>query len=261
MPKSAFAANAQAKVCAAAVAKLLAGEKPDEPKLINTCYSLVAPDYGISVAGVIGRSTASSSTSRAPAASARSTRRARCARRKRNSPMAGSRRSPPKCSAERLRALASCCDSDWRASSVAARRAHAQEPLRPYTIVGDAIPASLTGAPGDAARGRAIVGQPAGRAVPAVPYRAVSRRRGSRARWRRTSPAPARAGRRDSCGCGSSMPAGSTRTPSCRPIIGSMADAGGAGISRQADPDGRADRGCGCISGDVDEIRSSANER
>jgi sulfide dehydrogenase [flavocytochrome c] flavoprotein chain len=51
MPKSAFSANAQAKVCAAAVAKLLAGGKPDEPKLINTCYSLVAPDYGISVAG------------------------------------------------------------------------------------------------------------------------------------------------------------------------------------------------------------------
>jgi hypothetical protein len=52
MPKSAFAANSQAKVCAAAVVKLLAGEKPDEPRLINTCYSLVAPDYGISVAGV-----------------------------------------------------------------------------------------------------------------------------------------------------------------------------------------------------------------
>jgi sulfide dehydrogenase [flavocytochrome c] flavoprotein chain len=52
MPKSAFSANAQAKVCAAAVAKLVAGGKPDEPKLINTCYSLVAPDYGISVAGV-----------------------------------------------------------------------------------------------------------------------------------------------------------------------------------------------------------------
>ena len=52
MPKSAFTANAQAKVCAAALAKLLAGSKPDEPMLINTCYSLVAPDYGIHVAGV-----------------------------------------------------------------------------------------------------------------------------------------------------------------------------------------------------------------
>jgi NADPH-dependent 2,4-dienoyl-CoA reductase/sulfur reductase-like enzyme len=52
MPKSAFSANAQAKVCAAAVARLVRGEKPEEARLINTCYSLVAPDYGISVAGV-----------------------------------------------------------------------------------------------------------------------------------------------------------------------------------------------------------------
>ncbi len=52
MPKSAFAANAQAKVCGAAIAMLLRGETPSEPVLVNTCYSLVAPDYGISVAGV-----------------------------------------------------------------------------------------------------------------------------------------------------------------------------------------------------------------
>ena len=52
MPKSAFAANSQAKTCAAAVATLLNGATPASPKLINTCYSLVAPDYGISVAGV-----------------------------------------------------------------------------------------------------------------------------------------------------------------------------------------------------------------
>jgi sulfide dehydrogenase [flavocytochrome c] flavoprotein subunit len=52
MPKSAFAANAQAKVCAAAIVELLAGRKPIDPILINTCYSLVAADYGISVAGV-----------------------------------------------------------------------------------------------------------------------------------------------------------------------------------------------------------------
>ncbi|MBX9943677.1 MAG: NAD(P)/FAD-dependent oxidoreductase [Reyranella sp.] len=52
IPKSAFAANAQAKVCAAAIVDLLAGRKPQDPILINTCYSLVAADYGISVAGV-----------------------------------------------------------------------------------------------------------------------------------------------------------------------------------------------------------------
>ncbi len=47
-----FSANAQAKACAAAVVTLLAGDTPTPPKLINTCYSLAAPDYGISVAGV-----------------------------------------------------------------------------------------------------------------------------------------------------------------------------------------------------------------
>jgi hypothetical protein len=52
MPKSAFAANSQAKTCAAAVARLVTGGAPSVPKLINTCYSLVAPDYGISIAGV-----------------------------------------------------------------------------------------------------------------------------------------------------------------------------------------------------------------
>ena len=52
VPKSAFAANAQAKACATAIIAMLAGRNPAEPRLINTCYSLVAPDYGISVAGV-----------------------------------------------------------------------------------------------------------------------------------------------------------------------------------------------------------------
>ncbi len=52
MPKSAFTANAQAKVCASAIVQLLRGEAPPTPKLINTCYSMVAPDYAISIAGV-----------------------------------------------------------------------------------------------------------------------------------------------------------------------------------------------------------------
>ncbi len=54
MPKSGFAANTQAKVCAAALAAMLKGEDPGTPKFVNTCYSLVAPDYGISVAMVYG---------------------------------------------------------------------------------------------------------------------------------------------------------------------------------------------------------------
>jgi sulfide dehydrogenase [flavocytochrome c] flavoprotein chain len=52
MPKSAFSANAQAKWCATVIAALARSEKLPEPRLINTCYSLVAPDYGITVAGV-----------------------------------------------------------------------------------------------------------------------------------------------------------------------------------------------------------------
>ena len=52
MPKSAFSANNQAKVCAAAIVALLRGEQVPAPVLMNTCYSLVAPDYGISIAGV-----------------------------------------------------------------------------------------------------------------------------------------------------------------------------------------------------------------
>jgi sulfide dehydrogenase [flavocytochrome c] flavoprotein chain len=52
MPKAGFAANAQAKVCAAAIVRLMGGQKPDEPRLINTCYTTVAPGYGITVAAV-----------------------------------------------------------------------------------------------------------------------------------------------------------------------------------------------------------------
>ena len=52
MPKSAFAANVQAKGCASAVTALLAGATPASPKLINSCYTLMAPDYGISIAGI-----------------------------------------------------------------------------------------------------------------------------------------------------------------------------------------------------------------
>jgi sulfide dehydrogenase [flavocytochrome c] flavoprotein chain len=54
MPKSGFAASTQAKVCAAAVTQMLKGQTPGTPKFVNTCYSLVAPDYGISVAMVYG---------------------------------------------------------------------------------------------------------------------------------------------------------------------------------------------------------------
>ena len=52
MPKSGFAANSQAKVCAAAIVASIHDITMPEPSYVNTCYSLVAPDYGISVAAV-----------------------------------------------------------------------------------------------------------------------------------------------------------------------------------------------------------------
>ncbi len=52
LPKSGYAANSEAKVCAAAVVDLLNGREPGEPSWVNTCYSLVGPQYGISVAMV-----------------------------------------------------------------------------------------------------------------------------------------------------------------------------------------------------------------
>jgi sulfide dehydrogenase [flavocytochrome c] flavoprotein subunit len=52
MPKSGSAASAQAKVVAAAIVASLSGKTPGAPALFNICYSLVTPDYGISVADV-----------------------------------------------------------------------------------------------------------------------------------------------------------------------------------------------------------------
>jgi sulfide dehydrogenase [flavocytochrome c] flavoprotein subunit len=52
MPKSGYAANSQGKVCAAAVVAALNGSEAGEPSYVNTCYSVIAPDWGISVAAV-----------------------------------------------------------------------------------------------------------------------------------------------------------------------------------------------------------------
>ena len=48
IPKSASAANAQARACAEAVAKLVAGKQPDMPRLVGACYNTVAPGYAFS---------------------------------------------------------------------------------------------------------------------------------------------------------------------------------------------------------------------
>ncbi len=52
MPKSAFSANLQGKVCAMAVARTLSGLEARPTVLANTCYSYTTPDEAISIAGV-----------------------------------------------------------------------------------------------------------------------------------------------------------------------------------------------------------------
>ncbi len=52
LPKSGYAANSEAKVCAAAIVALLNGGKAPQPSYVNTCYSIIAPGDGISVAMV-----------------------------------------------------------------------------------------------------------------------------------------------------------------------------------------------------------------
>ena len=54
LPKSGYAANSEAKVCAAAIVALLNSDKIPDPTFVNTCYSVIAPGNGISVAMVYG---------------------------------------------------------------------------------------------------------------------------------------------------------------------------------------------------------------
>jgi sulfide dehydrogenase [flavocytochrome c] flavoprotein subunit len=51
IPKSASAANAQAKACAAAIVSLLAGKSPEVPRLSGACYNTVAPGYAFFLSG------------------------------------------------------------------------------------------------------------------------------------------------------------------------------------------------------------------
>lgn len=52
LPKSGYAASSEAKVAAAAVVALLGGGEAPHPAYVNTCYSVIAPGHGISVAMV-----------------------------------------------------------------------------------------------------------------------------------------------------------------------------------------------------------------
>jgi sulfide dehydrogenase [flavocytochrome c] flavoprotein subunit len=52
LPKAASASNEVGKICAAAIANLLVGETPIARELPSNCYSLIAPDFALAIAGV-----------------------------------------------------------------------------------------------------------------------------------------------------------------------------------------------------------------
>lgn len=52
IPKSASAANAQGKACAAAIVNILTGKSPEMPRLNGACYNTVAPGYAFSLSGI-----------------------------------------------------------------------------------------------------------------------------------------------------------------------------------------------------------------
>jgi sulfide dehydrogenase [flavocytochrome c] flavoprotein subunit len=52
LPKSGYAANSEAKVCAASIVAALNGKSTPVPAYTNTCYSVVAPNDAFSVAAV-----------------------------------------------------------------------------------------------------------------------------------------------------------------------------------------------------------------
>ena len=52
IPKSASAANAEAKACATAIVSLMSGKSPETPRLNGACYNTVAPGYTFSLSGL-----------------------------------------------------------------------------------------------------------------------------------------------------------------------------------------------------------------
>ncbi len=66
MPKSAYAANSQAKVAALAIVERFKGREPADPTFTNTCYSILGEDFGISVAAVYGWNPATKTVEEMP---------------------------------------------------------------------------------------------------------------------------------------------------------------------------------------------------
>ena len=52
LPKSASAAQAQGKACAAVIVNIMSGKPPEMPRLTGACYNTVEPGYAFSLSGV-----------------------------------------------------------------------------------------------------------------------------------------------------------------------------------------------------------------
>lgn len=52
LPKSASAAHAQGKACAAVIVNLMSGKPPETPRLTGACYNTVEPGYAFSLSGI-----------------------------------------------------------------------------------------------------------------------------------------------------------------------------------------------------------------
>jgi sulfur-oxidizing protein SoxX len=168
--------------------------------------------------------------------------------------MAGSTPSPEKFLAERWRRGACAGVALLAVLSGTVDCALAEAALRPYMIVGDAIPASLTGSSGDPVRGREIV---------------VNRQVGlcllchsgpfPEQKFQGTlAPDLKGAGARSSEGQLRLriVDASKIKPDTIMPPYYRWSRAGGALVSRQAYPHCRADRGCDSVSGDAARIRA-----
>ena len=256
IPKSASAAHAQGKACAAAVVNMLSGKAPETPRLTGACYSTVAPDYAFSLSGIYQPKDGQFAEVEARDA-ARSMRRARFARARRKMRKTGSGRSRWRplarstiqhaglCLAAALLALA--CPAGAQAPAAVYRR------RRCHSGIADDMRAATRRA---AARWWSSA---AALASSATTARFPSR--GSRAIW----PRP----------CGHRQPlvrgpiaaaAGRCRPPQCRDhhavlLSGRRPDPRRPGLARQADAVGRTDRGYRGVSGDAARIGSDDARR
>ena len=195
------------------VAMLIAGKTPETPRLIGACYNTVAPGYAFSLSGVYqpkdGQFAEVEGAATQPGRCA--ARSARSAKPTLRNP--GSRRSRRKPLARSTNPYRAC----WPALLLALPGPAGAQALRPYAVVGDAIPEPLT-------RMRAATRRAAARwwsSVPALASSATAAHfpnRNSRATWRPTLPVPAAAGPRASFGCGWWTRPASMPRPSCRPI-------------------------------------------